>query len=83
MVSDGWIVVYSTAGRLLGPPQVLHQQRHRDPRHAAWDVMARVQLASRSQDEGFRAGQSAARWIKSQPGWGTVGAASPMPTSSR
>src|SRR5262249_2495177 len=39
--SDGWIVSYSAAGRLLGPPQLLHQARHRDARHAAWDVMAR------------------------------------------
>jgi hypothetical protein len=61
---DHWTVVYSSAGRLLGPRQVLYQGRHRDATHAAWDVMARVSLASRNEDEGFRAGQLAAKWIK-------------------
>jgi hypothetical protein len=70
--SDGWIVEYSTVGRLLGPPQVLHHARHRDARHAAWDVMARVQNASRDEAESLRAGRSAARWIKSRPDWGGV-----------
>ena len=64
---DGWTVIYSAAGRLLGPPQVIHKARHHDPTHAAWDFMARVQLASRNEDEGLRAGRSAARWIKSRP----------------
>jgi hypothetical protein len=73
MASDGWVVVYTTAGRLLGPPQVLRQARHREAKHAAWDVMARVQIASRNPDEGLRAGQSAVRWIKSRPHWGTLG----------
>jgi hypothetical protein len=67
---DAWTVVYSATGRLLGPPQVLHKARHHDPTHAAWDVMARVQLASRNPDEGVRAGRSAARWIKSRPARG-------------
>ncbi len=61
---DHWTVVYTSAGRLLGPRQVLYQGRHRDATHAAWDVMARVSLASRNEDEGFRAGQLAAKWIK-------------------
>src|SRR5918997_1525538 len=39
--NEGWIVQYSTVGRLLGPPQVLHQARHLDPELATWDVMAR------------------------------------------
>jgi hypothetical protein len=69
MASDGWIVIYTTAGRLLGPPQILHQARHREAKLAAWDVMARVQIASRNPDEGLRAGQSAVRWIKSRPQW--------------
>jgi hypothetical protein len=67
--SDGWIVEHSTVGRLLGPPQVLHHARHRDARHAAWDVMARVQNASKDEAESLRVGQSAARWIKSRPSW--------------
>jgi hypothetical protein len=51
---------------LLGPRQVLYQGRHRDATYAAWDVMARVVLASRDEDEGLRAGQSAAQWIKAR-----------------
>jgi hypothetical protein len=83
MVSDGWIVEYSTAGRLLGPPQVLHHARHREAKHAAWDVMARVQIASRNPDEGLRAGQSAVRWIKSRPHWGDVKAGDHEPPGRR
>lgn len=64
---DGWTVVYTSAGRLLGPRQVLYQGRHRDATYAAWDVMARVVLASRDEDEGVRAGRSAAQWIKARP----------------
>lgn len=67
--SDGWIVEYSTVGRLLGPPQVLHHARHRDPKHAAWDLMSRVCAASKDDEVGMRAALSAARWIKSRPRW--------------
>jgi hypothetical protein len=63
---DSWTVEYTSPGRLLGPRQVLYQGRHRDATYAAWDVMARVVLASRDEDEGLRAGQSAAQWIKAR-----------------
>jgi hypothetical protein len=69
LTSEGWIVQYSTVGRLLGPPQVLHQARHRDAKHATWDVMARVQSASHNEAEMVRAGHSAVQWIKSRPHW--------------
>jgi hypothetical protein len=69
LTSEGWIVQYSTVGRLLGPPQVLHQARHRDAKHATWDVMARVQSASHNEAEMVRAGHSAVQWIKSRPRW--------------
>lgn len=69
MAKDGWIVVYSAASRLLGPPQVIHKEKHRDATHAAWDFMSRVNLASRDQDEGLRAARSAAQWIRSLPQW--------------
>ena len=62
-----WMVVYTAIGRLLGPRQVLYQGRHRDGTYAAWDVMARVVLASRDEDEGLRVGRSAAQWIQSLP----------------
>ncbi len=64
---DSWTVVYRSTTRLLGPRQVLYRHRHRDPTYAAWDVMARVVIASRDEDEGLRAGRSAARWIKTSP----------------
>lgn len=64
---DGWTVSYTSVGRLLGPRQVLYQGRHRDATYAAWDVMARVVLASRDEDEGVRAGRSAVQWIKARP----------------
>jgi hypothetical protein len=63
---ESWTVVYTSTGRLLGPRQILYQGKHRDPTYAAWDVMARVVLASRDEDEGLRAGRSAAQWIKAQ-----------------
>jgi hypothetical protein len=69
LTSEGWVVQYSTVGRLLGPPQVLHQARHRDPKLATWDVMARVQSASHNEAEMVRAGHSAVQWIKSRPRW--------------
>lgn len=75
--SDGWIVQHSTVGRLLGPPQVLHQARHRDARLATWDVMARVQNASKNEAEMVRAGHSAVQWIKSRPRWKDVSGFAP------
>jgi hypothetical protein len=70
--SEGWLVEYSTVGRLLGPPQVLHVGRHRDPRLAAWDVMSRVQAAAKDDVVGMQAGLSAAKWIKSRPRWNEI-----------
>lgn len=61
---DCWTVVYSSVGRLLGPRQVLYEASHRDPIYAAWDVMARVIRACRDEEEGLRAGRSAAQWLK-------------------
>lgn len=60
---DAWAVVYRTAGRLLGPPQVLWDARHTRAKMAAWDVMARVTQASRDEDEGVRVGRRAAQWM--------------------
>jgi hypothetical protein len=66
---EDWLVEYSAVGRLLGPPQMLHVAKHRDPRLAAWDVMSRVQAAAKDDVIGMQAGLSAARWIKSRPRW--------------
>jgi hypothetical protein len=70
---DAWMVTYTSVGRLLGPRQLLYENRHRDPTHAAWDVMARVVLASRDEDEGLRAGRSAAQWLRAWPNQRTFG----------
>lgn len=63
-----WVVVYTTAGRLLGPRQVIYEGRHRRATHAAWDVMARVIRASRDETEGLKAAQGAARWMRQVAG---------------
>ncbi|HEV2106656.1 MAG TPA: hypothetical protein VGR16_00175 [Thermomicrobiales bacterium] len=60
----GWVVLYTSAGRLLGPRQLLYEGRHRQATHAAWDVMARVVRASRDEAEGVRVAQDAARWMR-------------------
>lgn len=70
---DAWMVTYTSVGRLLGPRQLLYENRHRNPTHAAWDVMARVVLASRDEDEGLRAGRSAAQWLRAWPNQRTFG----------
>ena len=63
---NAWHVVYTSAGRLLGPRQVLYEGIHKQATHAAWDVMARVIRASRDEDEGLRVGRSAAQWMKAR-----------------
>ncbi len=63
-----WVVLYTSAGRLLGPRQVLYESRHRRATHAAWDVMARVIRASRDEAEGVRVAQDAARWMRQAVG---------------
>ena len=83
LTSDGWMVEHSTVGRLLGPPQLLHQARHRDAKLATWDVMARVQNASKNEAEMVRAGHSAVEWIKSRPQWNQGGGFAPAQNGSR
>jgi hypothetical protein len=61
---NAWRVVYSSAGRLLGPRNVIHDARHRRANHAAWDVMARVIRASRDEDEALRVATQAAQWMR-------------------
>ncbi len=59
-----WTVVYTAAGRLLGPRQVIYEKHHQRATHAAWDVMARVIRVSRDETEAMRAAQSAVRWMR-------------------
>jgi hypothetical protein len=64
-----WHVSYLVTSRLLGPRQVLYQGTHRDAKMAAWDVMARVVVASRSEDEGVQAARRAVQWMKRREAW--------------
>ncbi len=62
-----WQVIYTSTGRLLGPRQVIYRMAHKEAKQAAWDVMARVIRACRDEDEGLRAGRSAAQWMRLHP----------------
>lgn len=61
---DGWQVSWLSQGRLLGPRQTVYQVVHRQAKHAAWDVMARVISASHDEEEGVQAGMQAAQWMR-------------------
>jgi hypothetical protein len=63
-----WRVSYLVTSRLLGPRQVLYQGTHKDPKQAAWDVMARVIVASHDEDEGVQAARHAVQWMKRRTG---------------
>lgn len=61
---DGWYVTYQTVGKLMGPQRCVYEARHRQAKHAAWDMMARVINASRDEQEGVEAASMAARWMR-------------------
>jgi hypothetical protein len=61
---DGWSVRFAAAGRLSGPRQVLYEARHKEAKHAAWDVMARVVRVSSDEEQGLRVARSAAKWMR-------------------
>jgi hypothetical protein len=63
---ESWHVSSTSSGRLFGPREVLYEARHRQAKHAAWDVMACVIRASRNEDEGVNAGRDAAKWMVGQ-----------------
>jgi hypothetical protein len=63
---ESWYVSSTSSGRLFGPREVLYEARHRQAKHAAWDVMACVIRASRDEDEGVSAGRDAAKWMIGQ-----------------
>ncbi len=62
--SGTWQVSYLVTSRLLGPRQVLYQGTHKDPKLAAWDVMARVIVATHNEEEGVEVARNAVRWMK-------------------
>jgi hypothetical protein len=63
---ENWHVSSTSSGRLFGPREVLYDARHKQAKHAAWDVMACVIRASRDEDEGVTAGRDAAKWMVGQ-----------------
>jgi hypothetical protein len=63
---DGWLVEYSSSGRLFGPRELIYSARHSVARHAAWDVMCRVIRATDNEQEGITAMREAARWLQAR-----------------
>ena len=63
---DSWHVSSTSSGRLFGPREILYEARHKQAKHAAWDVMACVIRASHNEDEGVNAGREAAKWMVGQ-----------------
>lgn len=61
---ESWQVSYQTWGRLMGPKQTVYTAQHRNPKFAAWDVMARVINASHDEDEGLQVALRAAQWMR-------------------
>lgn len=70
--SGVWQVSYLVTSRLLGPRQMLYQKTHRDPKLAAWDVMARVIVASHDEAEGVETAKQAVQWMKRRTQWNGV-----------
>jgi hypothetical protein len=64
--ADGWLVEYTSTGRLFGPRELIYSARHTVARHAAWDVMCRVIRATNSEQEGIAAARRAARWLQAR-----------------
>jgi hypothetical protein len=62
--NDGWSVIFASTGKLTGPRHVIYEAKHREAKHAAWDVMARVVRASSDEEQGLQVARSAARWMR-------------------
>jgi hypothetical protein len=63
---EGWVVQYTSTGRLFGPREVIYSARHMVARHAAWDVMCRVIRATNDELLGVEAGKQAAAWLQAK-----------------
>ena len=63
---DGWLVEYTSSGRLFGPRELIYSARHTVARHAAWDVMCRVIRATDNEQEGITAMRAAVRWLQAR-----------------
>ncbi len=62
--ANAWLIRQLSTGRLLSPHQHIYEERHKQAKYAAWDVMARVIRVSQDEDEGLLAGREAAKWIR-------------------
>ncbi len=74
---DSWAVIYKTESPLLGANPVTYESRHRQPTHAAWDVLARVSRVTHDDEVGVHVAQQAARWMRS-----IMGAAEAQPVQA-
>lgn len=63
---DGWLVEYTSSGRLLGPREVIYSAHHTIAQHAAWDLLCRVIRATDSEQEGLSAMRAAIRWMQAR-----------------
>ncbi len=74
---DLWTVVYRSDSPLFGPRHIVYEGRHKQAKHAAFDVLNRVSRITHDDEEGVRVAQNAARWMKMVM-WGSpdAGAAS-------
>lgn len=66
-LNASWQVSYLTTGRLMGPMQLIYQANHPHPKHAAWDVMTKVNNVVHDDEAGVQIAQRAAQWMKRQP----------------
>jgi hypothetical protein len=60
---ESWNLICCTESPLLGPALIAYEAHHRQPKLAAWDVLARVTRFTRDDEEGVRVAMAAARWM--------------------
>jgi hypothetical protein len=63
---DGWLIEYTSSGRLFGPRELIYRAHHTIARHAAWDLMCRVIRATDNEQEGLKAMREAIRWLQAR-----------------
>lgn len=63
---DGWVVEYTSSGRLFGPRELIYRAKHTIAKHAAWDVMCRVIRATDDEEQGIVAGRKAISWLQAR-----------------
>jgi hypothetical protein len=61
---ESWQVSFLTQSRLMGPRMTVHEAMHRQAKHAAWDMMARVISVCRDEEIGVDVARLAVQWMK-------------------